>query len=62
MDDLKKGDYITNGNGRVRELVLARLEDLIFTCVVYPDGTRSPAMGPNMIEDAIKNGFVKEVK
>lgn len=60
MDDLKKGDIIRNEAGTVREEILAVLEDLYFSRVIYDDCTKSTAMGPQLIEDGIKNGFKKE--
>lgn len=60
MNDLKKGDIITDNNKNVREEVLAVLEDLVFTRVVYPNGTFGPAMGPTHIDDIKARGFDKE--
>jgi hypothetical protein len=62
MENVKKGDFITNADGSVREEVVARLEDLLFTRVHYSDGQKSAVMGPTHIDDAVGRGFGLETE
>jgi len=57
MENVKKGDVIVSQDGLVREEVLARVEDLIYTRVVYENGERSAVLGPTHIDDVAGRGF-----
>lgn len=58
--DIKKGDVITNADGTARELVEARLEDIIFTRLLKGDQVVGPVMGPTHLDTVEANGFRKE--
>lgn len=63
MQDLKKGDVIVFSEGSeepVREEVLGRLEDIVFTRKLFPSGAVGSPLGPQLIEDLITYGFNKE--
>lgn len=55
MNDLKTGDVISNG--LILEQVLARLEDIVFTRNMLPNGAVGPLNKPQLIEDLIVHGF-----
>lgn len=57
MFDLKKGDIIAYG--KQNEIVLARLEDLVFTAVLNDKGGRGPVQQPQEIDDLVAFGWVK---
>lgn len=58
MQDLQKNDVIVAGE--VKERVLARLEDLIFTQRIFANGSLGHVSGPQEISDLETFGFVKE--
>lgn len=63
--DVKRGDVITNADGTARELVEARLEDIIFTRLLKEDALGKwhpigPIMGPTHLDTVAANGFKKE--
>lgn len=60
MLDVKKGDVITNFDGSAREVVEARLEDIIFTRLLKNGQAIGPVMGPTHLDTVIANGFEKE--
>lgn len=60
MLDVKKGDVITNADGSARELVEARLEDIIFTRLLKDGQVVGPVMGPTHLDTVAANGFTKE--
>lgn len=63
MQDLKKGDIIVFQEGDdviSREEVLARLEDIVFTRILYDEGAVGSLQAPQLIEDLITYGFKKE--
>ena len=63
MQDLKAGDVIVFQEGQeeaVREEVLGRLENLVFTRRLFSTGAVGSPNGPQLIEDLITFGFNKE--
>ena len=58
MNDLKKGDIIVAEG--IREVVLARLEDLVFTQRLFETGARGNVSPATEIEDLITYGFELE--
>ena len=60
MQDLQKGDVIVFNESDIREIVLARLEDLVWTQKLFPSGAKSCVSPATEIEDLIAWGFTKE--
>lgn len=60
MEDLKKGDIITYGDGLIRRVVMARLEDLIWTQELLPHDAKGPVSTATEISDLATYGFTKE--
>lgn len=60
MLDVKRGDVITNADGTARELVEARLENIIFTRLLKGTLVVGPVMGPTHLDTVEANGFTKE--
>ena len=58
--DLQKGDIIVDSHGLVREQVIARLENMIWTRVLEDDLMVGPPQGPTLIEALQSRGFRKE--
>lgn len=59
MQNLKKGDIIVAEG--VREIVLARLEDLVFLQRLFDNGTKGPVQNAIEIADLIAYGYKVEL-
>ena len=60
MQNLERGDVIGFNDGKAREEVMARLENIVWTRNILPSGAVSTLNKPQLIEDLATYGFVKE--